>query len=83
MSAETHAVLQEAMVTHIQSELEAQGVEPPVVVTHWTLVIATIDANGMPGTMREDSQYESAPAWVVGGLLNDAMQRLYGERGEE
>ena len=73
MSAETHAALVQALVEHVASEFP----DEPVVVTHWTLVGATMNAEGDPGSFREDSAYEAMPAWQVLGLLDDARRRIY------
>ena len=72
MSAETHQALQEALAAHVSSEFP----DEPCMVTHWTLLGATMDGNGEPGTFREDSQYQGMPIWQVLGLIADGERRL-------
>lgn len=79
MSAETHAALVAALQEHVASEFP----DEPVVITHWTLVGATMNAEGEPGAFREDSAYERMPSWVVLGLLEDARRRIYATGVEE
>ena len=72
MSAETHAALTAALAEHVASEFP----DEPVVITHWTLVGATMNGAGEPGSFREDSAYEHMPIWQALGLLHDALRRI-------
>lgn len=73
MSADTHAALVSALQAHVADEFP----DEPVVITAWTLVGATMNADGEPGAFREDSGYENMPSWQVLGLLEDARRRIY------
>ena len=79
MSAETHAALVSALQEHVASEFP----DAPVVITHWTLLGATMDAEGEPGLFREDSDYERMPEFVVLGLMEAARRRIYATGVEE
>lgn len=73
MSVETHEALARAIRDHLASEFP----EGSVVLTHWTLVGATMDAEGEPGSFREDSLYEQMPIWQALGLLHDGIRRIH------
>lgn len=68
MSAQTHTTLDAALQAHLLDEFgETLGV-----VTHWTLVAATVHGEG-PGLIAEHSEYEVMPAWQVRGLLSTGL----------
>lgn len=77
MSQKTHDSLDAAITAHMQ---DING-DQAALITHWVVVVATVDSNGDPRIMN-DFRDEQMPTWQIKGLLSDAIEKVIDAEGE-